>query len=116
MKRVFPPERREFEDIFYLTLNQKDYIPVDMWMKFIHSGNGNLIDTDPKQALLHLGLTEDDIIDVEEGIRVTCNSWLSTKCNDGSSISTSPRSKNTEPVTRVCSRVFTFPMLFGMSY
>ena len=70
MKRVFPPERREFEDIFYLTLNQKDYIPVDMWMKFIHSGNGNLIDTDPKQALLHLGLTEDDIIDVEEGIRV----------------------------------------------
>ena len=40
-----------------------------MWMKFIHSGNGNLIDTDPKQALLHLGLTEDDIIDVEEGIQ-----------------------------------------------
>jgi len=50
-----PPERSEYEDIFYLTLDQGEYFTIKGWMQFIHSGSGNLIDQDPKQVLDVLG-------------------------------------------------------------
>jgi len=59
-----PPERREYEDIFYLTLDQGEYFTINGWMRFIHSGRGNLIDQDPKQVLDDLAWDRDE----EEGL------------------------------------------------
>jgi hypothetical protein len=67
MKSIpLPRERRDYEDIFYLTLDEGEYFTINGWMRFIHGGSGNLIDQNPKQVLDTLGWRKSE----REGLEV----------------------------------------------
>ena len=53
---LYPGENRKYEDIFYMSLAEKNIITVRKWMAFLHSGGRKLLSSDPKAALEKLEL------------------------------------------------------------
>jgi DNA-binding CsgD family transcriptional regulator len=50
-KLARPMPNKEYEDIFYLSLAQKEIITVKKWMDFLHGGGGKLLNTPENQAI-----------------------------------------------------------------